>query len=175
MSVRDEINDAMITDNATLQAELEKLQKQVEELDAKAKDNMDGWQRERASFANFRKRQESEMKDLRALASQDFIKKLLPIIDDFDRAAKNMPSELKANSWLSGLMLVQRKLSSALESEGIKAIETAPNAPFDPSVQEAVSHDDADGIESGHVIEELQRGYMLGDKVLRPTLVRVAR
>jgi molecular chaperone GrpE len=73
------------------------------------------------------------------------------------------------------VLLIHRKLQLILESEGIKPIEVKANDVFDPSIHEAVSQDDAEGVESGHVIDELQRGYKLGDRVIRPTLVRVAR
>ena len=78
-------------------------------------------------------------------------------------------------TWIGGVMLIARKMQAIVESEGVKAVEVGPNDAFDPNTHEAVSHDDADGVESGHVIEELQRGYKLGDRVLRPALVRVAK
>jgi len=72
-------------------------------------------------------------------------------------------------------MLVHRKLQLVMEAEGVKPIEVKPNDVFDPNIHEAISQDDADGIESGHIIEELQKGYKQGERVIRPTLVRVAR
>ena len=73
------------------------------------------------------------------------------------------------------MLLIQRKFQLVLDGEGVKILDVKPNDAFDPNLHEAISNDDADGIESGHVIEELQRGYKHGDRIIRPALVRVAR
>jgi molecular chaperone GrpE len=78
-------------------------------------------------------------------------------------------------TWIEGVMLIQRKLQLLLEAEGVKAIDVKKNDSFDPNQHEAISHDEADGVESGNVIEVLQTGYKIGDRVIRPALVRVAR
>jgi molecular chaperone GrpE len=151
------------------------LQKQLDDAKAKATEYLDGWQRARAEFANYKKRQEQQMSDLRAFSTIDLIKRLLPIQDDFERAQKTLPEGISHMTWIEGVMLIQRKLQLVLEAEGVKNIEVKPNDPFDPNLHEAISHDDADGIESGHVIEMLQTGYKIGERVVRPALVRVAR
>lgn len=151
------------------------LQKALQEAQAKADEYLDGWQRARAEFANYKKRQEQQNADLRAFATLDLIRKLLPIQDDFERAAKTLPEGIAHMTWIEGVMLIQRKLKLILESEGVKEIEVRKNDPFDPTLHEAISHDEAEGVESGHVIEELQKGYKIGDRVIRPTLVRVAK
>lgn len=151
------------------------LQKELEATKAKADEYLDGWQRARAEFANYKKRQEQQNADLRAFATLDLIKRLLPIQDDFERAAKTMPHGIAHMTWIEGVMLIHRKLQLILESEGVKAIEVKVNDPFDPNLHEAISHDDAEGVESGHIIEEIQKGYKIGDRVIRPTLVRVAK
>jgi molecular chaperone GrpE len=167
---------AELPELTTAKAEIEAIRKQLAEAEAKAKENLDGWQRERAGFSNFRQRQEREMLSLRSMAATGLIGKLLPVIDDFERAARNMPADLKGNTYLDGIMLIQRKLTAILESEGVKPVDAAANDAFNPAQHEAISHDDApEGVQSGNVIEQLQRGYMLEDKVLRPALVRVAR
>lgn len=160
----DVMPETPVQDNAALEA----AKKQAAEY-------LDGWQRSRAEFANYKKRQESELGQLRSFATADLIKRLLPVMDDFDRASKTMPDALKHMTWLEGVMLIHRKLQLVLESEGVKAIEVKPNDAFNPNVHEAISQDDADGIESGNIIEELQKGYKQGERVIRPTLVRVAR
>lgn len=160
---------------AAANAEIETLKQQLTASQAKAAENLDGWLRQQAEFANYKRRQQTELSSLRAMATSDLIKRLLPIIDDFDRAAKNLPEALKDNTWITGLMLVQRKMQMVLEFEHVKVIAANPNDKFDPTQHEAISQDDAEGIDSGNVIEELQRGYKIGDKVLRPALVRVAR
>ncbi|PJF48075.1 MAG: nucleotide exchange factor GrpE [Candidatus Thermofonsia Clade 3 bacterium] len=151
------------------------LHKALKEAQAKADEYLDGWQRARAEFANYKKRQEQQNADLRAFATLDLIRKLLPIQDDFERAAKTLPEGIAHMTWIEGVMLIQRKLKLILESEGVKEIEVRKNDPFDPTLHEAISHDEAEGVESGHIIEELQKGYKIGDRVIRPTLVRVAK
>jgi molecular chaperone GrpE len=151
------------------------LQKQLDDAKAKADEYLDGWQRARAEFANYKKRQEQQMSDLRAFSTIDLIKRLLPIQDDFERAQKTLPEGISHMTWIEGVMLIQRKLQLVLEAEGVKTIDVKPNDIFDPNLHEAISHDEADGIESGHVIEMLQTGYKIGERVVRPALVRVAR
>lgn len=149
-----------------------------EELDKARADsaaNLDGWQRTRAEFANYKKRTDAQSVETRQFAALSLIGKLLPVNDDFERAANHMPEALAGDTWLQGLMLVQRKLRALLDAEGVKAIEINANDVFDPAQHEAVSHEDAEGIESGHVIEELQKGYKIGERVIRPTMVRVAK
>lgn len=153
----------------------ESLQKQLDDAKAKAGEYLDGWQRARAEFANYKKRQEQQMSDLRAFSTIDLIKRLLPIQDDFERAQKTLPEGVSHMTWIEGVMLIQRKLQLVLEAEGVRAIEVKPNDLFDPNLHEAISHDDAEDIESGHVIEMLQTGYKIGERVVRPALVRVAR
>jgi molecular chaperone GrpE len=155
--------------------DLAALQKELEDARAKAAENLAGWQRERAEFSNYKKRQDQQMADLRAFSTINLIKRLLPIQDDFERAQKTLPDGILHMTWIEGVMLIQRKLQGVLESEGVKIIEVKPNDVFDPNQHEAISHDDAAGIESGHVIEMLQTGYKIGERVIRPALVRVAR
>jgi len=154
---------------------LERLQKELEEAKAKANEYLDGWQRARAEFANYKKRQEQQNAELRAFATIDLVRKLLPIQDDFERAIKTLPEGISHMTWIEGVLLIHRKLQVILESEGAKAIEVKLNDPFDPVLHEAISHDEATGVNSGHIIEEVQKGYKLGERVIRPALVRVAK
>jgi molecular chaperone GrpE len=156
-------------------ARLSQLEQEVDALKQKASEYLDGWQRARAEFANYKKRQESDYANLRVLSTSVLVGKLLPVMDDFERANKTLPPALRDMTWIEGVMLILRKMQLILDSEGVKAIEVKPNDVFDPSVHEAVSHDVAEGITSGSIIEELQKGYRLGDRVIRPTLVRVAQ
>jgi molecular chaperone GrpE len=148
---------------------------ELEKAKAEAQTNLDGWQRTRAEFANYKKRIDANAGDIKQFATEGLIKKLLPVQDDFDRAIKNLPENLKGDIWIEGVMLIARKVGLTLESEGAKAIEVNRGDVFDPSIHEAVTHDEDPEVSSGHVIEELQKGYKLGERVLRPTLVRVAK
>jgi molecular chaperone GrpE len=147
----------------------------LDKAKAEAQTNLDGWQRTRAEFANYKKRMDANAADIKQFATEGLIKKLLPVQDDFDRAIKNLPENLKGDVWIEGVMLIARKVGLTLESEGAKSIEVNRGDVFDPSIHEAVTHDEDPEVKSGHVIEELQKGYKIGERVLRPTLVRVAK
>jgi molecular chaperone GrpE len=155
--------------------DVEALKKEAVDAKSRSAEYLDGWQRARAEFANYKKRQESDLANFRVLSTSTLVSKLLPVVDDFERAAKTLPSQLLDMTWIDGVLLIHRKMQLILESEGIKAIEVKQNDVFDPTIHEAVSQDDADGVVSGHVIDELQKGYKLGERVIRPALVRVAR
>jgi molecular chaperone GrpE len=155
-------------------SEVERLQKELEEARAEAEEYLDGWRRAQAEFANYKKRQRAEQAKLRELANAGLLRKLLPVLDDFDRAIATMPEGVQKLSWSQGLLMVRRKLEAILESEGVEPIETEGEA-FDPYYHEAVTHEEVEGYEEGEVIGEVQKGYVLGDRVLRPALVRVAK
>jgi molecular chaperone GrpE len=159
-------------------ADLESLQKRVDEAEAKAREfeakaaeNLDGWQRAVAEFQNYKKRMDRDRESDKAIMKGDLLKRVLPVLDDLERALQNRPDD---NAWASGIELIARKLQSILEAEGLKRIEAEGTA-FDPNFHEAISYEPADGTESGHVIGVVQNGYMLGDYVVRPAMVRVAR
>jgi molecular chaperone GrpE len=101
----------------------------------------------------------------------DVIKKVLPALDDLERALQNRPAD---DAWASGIELIARKLQNILENEGVKRIE-AQGVAFDPTFHEAITHESSDEVASGHVIAVAQNGYMLGERVIRPALVRVAQ
>ncbi len=151
---------------AAIQAELQAAQQAAQE-------NLDGWQRARAEFANYKKRIEREMREARQNGALDAIADLLPIIDDFDRAMANVPSEIQENSWFEGVGLIQKKLAKLLETYAVEEIDPV-GQPFDPNLHEAVSIDSESDAESGTVTATLQKGYASGERVLRPALVRVA-
>jgi molecular chaperone GrpE len=153
-------------------ADLEELMKRLEEAEAKVAEHLDGWQRAQAEFINYKNRVQRDQETMKVLMKGDIIKKILPVLDDLDRALQNRPSD--SGAWVSGIELIHKKLQSILESEGVTRIE-AEGQLFDPNFHEAISHEPAEGVESGHVIAVVQNGYMLGDRVLRPAMVRVAR
>jgi len=99
------------------------------------------------------------------------VKKVLPALDDLERALHNRPD---GDAWANGIELIVRKLQTMLDVEGVKRIEAA-GAEFDPKFHEAISHEPAEGVASGYIIEVVQNGYVLGERVIRPALVRVAQ
>jgi len=151
--------------------EFEALKKQLEELQVQATEYKDGWQRAVADFQNYRKRVERENGEVYQNAVAGIIKRYLPILDDLERALQSRPADL---AWVEGIELIYRKLQAILEAEGIKRIE-AEGQMFDPTVHEAILQEPAEGLESGQVIAIVQNGYMLGERVIRPAMVRVAQ
>jgi len=130
-------------------------------------------QRLAADFSNYRKRNEAERADFAKYAKADLIRKLLEVLDGYDRALETTPADAGGQPWLEGLRLVERKLRQLLESEGLQPLE-AVGLPFDPYQHEAVAHLESDAPE-GSVISEYQKGYRLHDRVIRPALVTVAK
>jgi molecular chaperone GrpE len=149
------------------------LENELEECRAKANEYLDGWQRARAEFANYKRRMERDQAQMYQNASGSIIKRFLDVLDDLELALKNRPQEGEGAAWADGIELVARKFASILESEGVKVIEA--NGEFNPNVHEAITHEPHEDYESGQVIDVVKNGYMLGDKVLRPAVVRVAK
>jgi molecular chaperone GrpE len=144
------------------------------EAQAKAQEYLDGWQRERADFYNYKRRMEREVTLSAQNALGNALRRYLDIADDLERALRNRPQEGDGAAWASGIDLIYRKLLIALEADGVKPIITE-GAFFDPSLHEAISQEDHSELESGQIIGVVQTGYMMGERVLRPARVRVAR
>lgn len=169
------VNPSQEIENVTIP--LKEYAAQLEEIDdlkKKTDEFSEGWQRERAEFANYRKRVERDREMERQNSKLDIIKKYLAVHDDFERAMKNLPPENLQAAWLDGLKLIDQKLKNLLEGEGIAPIP-AENVAFDPALHEAISHEDNPDFESGQIIEVVQKGYTIGERVIRPALVRVAK
>ncbi|MEM5773777.1 MAG: nucleotide exchange factor GrpE [Anaerolineaceae bacterium] len=139
---------------------------------AAATENLENWKRERADFLNYKKIVERDEKNLRSNVKIDMIKKYLPILDDLELAMKALPEDSREKAWFSGIDLIHKKLQKILESEGVTIIEAEE---FDPTRHEAVTFEKSEGHSSGEIIEVLKKGYLLGDRVLRPAQVRVAQ
>lgn len=150
---------------------LEELQRQLAEAQAQAAEYKDGWQRAVAEFQNYRRRVENEKNETYQAVLIDIIQRYLPILDDLERALATRPPELP---WADGIELIYRKWQALLEAEGVQRIP-AEGATFDPRFHEAIAQEAAENCESGRVLEVLRQGYMLGERVVRPALVKVAQ
>lgn len=150
------------------------LQAQLAQAEAQAAEYLDNWRRATADLSNARKRMQREMDDLRAAAAERVLEKLLPIVDDVARAFTVVPADQADSDWVNGFRMIQRKLDAFLESEGVQPIPTAGQH-FDPALHHAVTHEEADDYQEDQIISEVARGYRLGEKVLRPSMVRVAK
>ncbi|UCE00754.1 MAG: nucleotide exchange factor GrpE [Chloroflexota bacterium] len=154
--------------------EIDGLQEEIAALQRQSEEYLDGWQRERAEFANYKKRMERERQQLQQSITGNIIRKYLEILDDLELALQNQPADADDVSWANGIELVYRKFLSALEAEGVVPMEAAGQQ-FDPNRHEAISQEPREGIESGQIIEVVRNGYLIGERVLRPATVRVAQ
>jgi molecular chaperone GrpE len=157
---------------AALIEKIEDLERVLEQTREQSDEHLRGLQRTAADFANYRRRVDEEREGLSQFSNALLISKLLAVLDDFDRALENVPTDTH-EGWVDGVRLVERKLRSLLEAEGVRQIE-ALGQPFDPNVHEAVVYEETTDHPDNQVIGELQRGYRLRDRILRPSLVRVA-
>ena len=157
--------------NEDVSVEIDALKRQLQDAETKLAESVEGWQRSIADFQNYRKRVERDNESMYVSMKGDIIKKVLPALDDLERALQNRPVD---DAWANGIELIARKLQNLLGAEGLKRIE-AEGVEFNPTFHEAISHEPADGVASGHVIAVVQNGYLLGERVIRPALVRVAQ
>jgi molecular chaperone GrpE len=151
---------------------VEQLERELAETKAKSEEHLYNWQRSAADFSNYKRRTDEERAQLSQFSTAILIGRLLGVLDDFDRALENVPPEAH-DAWIEGVKLVERKLRGVLESEGVTPIEAVGQV-FDPNLHEAVAHEESTEHADNEVIGEVQRGYRLHDRVIRPSLVRVA-
>ncbi len=157
-----------------LLADIEKLTAELEASQAKSEEYLAGLQRERAEFANYRRRTAEEREAMLGLAGEDLIRKVLALADDFDLAIEARPPQIAGDPWVEGVAAIDRKLRALLESEGVKQIDATPGTPFDPREHEAIATVPSTEHREGEIVEEIRRGYRLRDRVVRPALVAVA-
>src|SRR5262245_62983486 len=144
------------------------------ELQKQRDDYYDRLLRKTAEFDNYRKRTERERIQLSEAAAADLIEELLPLVDDMERALKADSGSESAESIRRGVELIYKRLFDTLRKRGVKPIDVL-GQDFDPHFHQAVAYEPAEGRRHGEVIEEFRRGYMLGDRLLRPAMVKVAK
>ena len=128
--------------------------------------------RVQADYDNFRRRSREEKESAAKYRAQGFVEELLPALDNFERALSVTPEGEEATSLAQGLNMVYNQLQEALKKEGVTVIETVGET-FDPHLHQAVMQVEEEGFESNQIVEELQKGYKLKDRVLRPSMVKV--
>jgi molecular chaperone GrpE len=146
----------------------------ADELQRQRDDYYDRLLRKTAEFDNYRKRVERERQSTSEAVAADVVRDLLPLVDDLERALKAETGAEGAEAYRKGVELIHRQLLDILRKRGVRAIE-ALGADFDPHYHEAIAHEHAEGKRDGEVIEEFGCGYMLGDRLLRPAIVKVAK
>jgi molecular chaperone GrpE len=153
---------------AALEAELERER-------AAATDYMQRWQRAQADYSNFRRRTEQERDQQQKLYRAQALAILLPALDTLERAFATLPETLRGYSWIDGVALAQLQLEGTLRGAGVEPIEIEVGAEFDPRRHEAIGEIESVEVPAGRVAAVIQRGYALGDLLLRPTLVQLSR
>jgi len=156
-----------------LAGEIARLDGELAEAKARAAEYLDGWQRARAELANYRRRTDAERAALTTTANARLLTRLLPVLDDLERAFETLPPDLRNLTWIQGVGQIYRKLQLVVEGEGASPID-AVGRPFDPKIHEAILQEESTQYPEGTVVTELQRGYLYGDQLLRPSLVAVS-
>jgi molecular chaperone GrpE len=150
----------------------EQLQKEIEDLQAEVAEEKDKALRAKAELENFRRRNQQEVNTFKKYASEKVLLEFIPILDSFTLACEHADKE-KGEQIIEGFVLIQKQLASAVEKLNVTPID-ALNEAFDPSIHQAISQEKIEGKESGFVIKEVQKGYKLYDRVIRPSLVIVS-
>ena len=157
-------------------AEEESLEEQLRAADARAEENYDRLLRVTAEFENYKKRMEREMNDFRKFANESLIKDILPIVDNLERALE-IPygnNESAFNGMQEGVQMTLKGLLESLEKSGVVPIDSL-DKPFDPNFHQAVMQEESEGHPENTVSKELQKGYMMNDRLLRPAMVVVSK
>jgi len=147
--------------------------RQLAELTKQAEENYNRYLRVQADFDNYRRRTQREKEELVQYASQKLVGQLLPVLDNFERAMQVGAESEEQQSFYKGMDMIRRQLLQVLEGEGLRIME-AVGVPFDPELHQAVMRVESEEHEEGIVVEVLQNGYWLKDKVLRPAMVKVS-
>jgi len=169
-----EMDESAAQAAAATQAEQPESSTDPAELEKQRDEYYDRLLRKTAEFDNYRKRTERERAQLSEAAAADLLEELLPLVDDMERALKADPGTEATEAIRRGVELIHKQLLETLRKRGVRPVE-ALGADFDPHFHMAVSHEPADGRREGEVVEEFRRGYMLGDRLLRPAMVKVAK
>ncbi|SJZ96523.1 nucleotide exchange factor GrpE [Selenihalanaerobacter shriftii] len=150
------------------------LQEELERSELEKQKYIDRLQRSQAEFSNYKKRVRREKERLKSNATKELVNELLPVLDNFERALSSSKDNQDLTGFLEGVEMVSRQLTKVLKEEGLKVIPTVGDE-FDPKIHEAVMQVESDEYESGIITEELQKGYIFNDQVLRASMVKVAK
>ncbi len=159
--------------DAAVQADATNAGEQIEQLRRERDENYDRLLRKSAEFENYRRRVDKERRELAQYAAGDLLEALLPIIDDFERALQ-ADASADPDAYRKGVELIYKQFQDLLARRGVTPLETV-GKDFDPRFHQAITHEESPGRREGEVIDEVRRGYMLGDRLLRPAMVKVAK
>jgi molecular chaperone GrpE len=154
--------------------QIEEFKKKFGECQKKKDEYLAGWQRARADFLNYKKGEMERFKEILKYGNENLILKILPILDNFEKAEKEIPDDKKNDKFLAGLFQIKTQIQDFLKNQGVEEIKTIGEK-FDPNFMEGVGEVEKSEAEPGMVVEETQKGYILNDKVIRPAKVKVAK
>lgn len=168
-----QVEEALEDDSIPLEEKLELVKAAWETSEAKAAEYLDGWQRSKAEFANYMKRVNRDREQYNKDAVGRVVKNYLPVLDDLERALKDLPANGNLETWVNGIELIRRKMVTTLENDGIIPM-VVEGEMFDPLLHEAVAQIESEDHESGQIVDVIQTGYKIGERVLRPARVCIA-
>jgi molecular chaperone GrpE len=155
--------------------EYDALEGQIEKLQGELDDAKDSWLRCRADFDNYKKRVQRDSARSYQDAMSSILKIFLSASDDLERALKNKPEGEGVDGWVNGIELILQKLNNQMKNQGVERMDVKPGDEFDPTIHEAITQEESPDFKEGQIIEVVQPGYRIGDRVIRPAMVRVAR
>ncbi|MDO8265149.1 MAG: nucleotide exchange factor GrpE [Candidatus Parcubacteria bacterium] len=154
--------------------EIEDMEKKLEESEKQSKEYLTGWQRARADFLNYKKEEIERIESIINYANEEFILELLPIVDNFEIIEKGLADNLKEDNNIKGILLLKNQILNFLKKYGIEEIK-AVGEEFNPGVHEATEEVEKKDCKTGTITEEIQKGYIMKGKILRPSKVKVAK
>jgi molecular chaperone GrpE len=157
-----------------LKKEIEELKKKLEETEKLKNEYLAGWQRARADLINYKKEEMERVGSFIKIAQEGLIFEFLAILDNFDIAEKKIPNDLKENENVKGLLQIKQQILDFLKKKGVEEIKSVGEK-FNPAYHEVVGEVDTDEFETGTIVEEVQKGYKINGRVLRPAKVKVAK
>lgn len=155
--------------------EYDALEKELEALQAQVEEQQDGWLRTRADFDNYKKRVQRDSARSYQDALASIIKIFLVVADDLERALKNKPEDAQHDGWADGIDLIYQKLLNQITTQGVEQMDVNPGDMFDPNIHEAITQEEHPEFTEGQIIDIIQPGYRIADRIIRPAMVRVAR
>ena len=155
--------------------EYDALEKELDSLQAQVEEQQDGWLRTRADFDNYKKRVQRDAQRTQQDAIANIIKVYLVIADDLERALKNKPEGKEDAGWINGIELIYKKLINLIKNQGVELLDVKPGDEFDPNIHEAITQEEHPDFQDGQIIDIVQPGYCISDRIIRPAMVRVAR
>lgn len=147
---------------------------ELDECRAKCDEYLNGWKRAKADFINYKRDESQRLQEMARYTKESFLENILPMIDNLCLVQKQMPKDLQEDSHVKGLLMVKVQLEDFLKSQGVEAIDSMGKR-FDPAVHEVIQAVDASDSEPGTIIEEIERGYVINGRLLRPAKVKVAK